>query len=219
MTTVDTRSTLRSMVFDAADDADLVSRMAAQAGPDELARRTSGSRIPSHALRIVEKRILTTALGLLDEDPGPLFAKGLGTLQNVMTAARATRADPGTQVVENILDPYRIPVRRPARVTLFVEEHESACIDFELSVVFTMGRTSVSVRNGAVEFIECEAGTINVSLSLAGTVPPLLQRKASFPVRWDVRPPIVIPLPEPSRPDSRRFYGPAVARHPGNRST
>ncbi|WP_016935554.1 hypothetical protein [Rhodococcus sp. R1101] len=213
MTTVETHTTLRSLVFDSADDAALTEQMTSNLPRRGLADGTRGARLPRAALKLVENRILATALSLLDDDPGPLFAKGLGTLQEVMGAARATRADPGRRVVATIQDPYRIPVRRSAYVALLVENQESARVDFDFDVVFAMGHTSISLRHGAVDFIECDAGELTVSLSLSGAAPPLLSRKADFPVHWEVRPPIRVPIPEPgpeervrSRP-RRRPYG------------
>lgn len=213
MTTVETRTTLRSLVFDSDDDTALIEQMTSNLPRRGLMDGTRGARLPRTALRLVESRILATALSLLDEDPGPLFAKGLGVLQEVMDAARATRADPGRRVVATIQDPYRVPVRRSAYVALLVENQESARVDFDFEVVFAMGHTSISLQHGAVDFIDCDAGELTVSLSLAGATPPLLSRKADFPVHWEVRPPIRIPLPEQgpeervrSRPQ-RRPYG------------
>lgn len=164
--------------------------------------------MPASALRVLDSRILTTALGFLDTDAGALLVEGLTQVQALIKASRDTRAAPGESAVTNLIRPHTMTSTQRPHVALLVDDHEIARVDFELNVKFEIGKTSVAVRYGAIESIDCEACSLTVTLSLVGTHPSLLQRTAKLPVQWDLHPPVVIALPEdhpaPTRPQRAR---------------
>ncbi|MFC7446288.1 hypothetical protein [Rhodococcus daqingensis] len=195
------RSTLRGAVFGQQSDDALTSRMKPHVPPTGMtpARVTAARAVPRSALRLIDSRILSTALRFLDQDPCPLLLSGLKRFQALTAAARVTAAAPGREEVVMLVDPYRvISVHRP-EVALLIDGTEVARIAFDLRVAFGMGKTTVAVRLGAIDAVDCEAGAVSVDLSVPGGE-HLLHGEAEYSVRRTVRPPIMIPVgPRPER--------------------
>jgi hypothetical protein len=53
-------------------------------------------------------------------------------------------------------------------VTLVVDDREIARVTFEISMVFGLFETAVAVWRGAIESVECETCSLNITLSLEG---------------------------------------------------
>ncbi|CRK52365.1 hypothetical protein RHCRD62_40252 [Rhodococcus sp. RD6.2] len=199
MTTADvpSRTTLRAAAFGDEPDAVLTDRMTPLVPARGLASgQLTGRRAVSRtALRLIDSRILATSLRFLDQPPCPLLLSGLTRFQALTRAARDTLSAPGRQVVVSLVEPYRVTSRHRPEVAVILDGNEIAHVPFDLVVTFAMCETSLAVRRGAIEAVDCAAGALTVSLALADGE-RLLHRTAKFPVRQEVRPPMRIPLPE-----------------------
>jgi hypothetical protein len=149
--------------------------------------------------RLLNGRILENALGFLNEDIGAPFLAGLSKYRALTQAARDSLADPRqAEVLVTLIDPYEITSTQQPYIALVVDGSEIARVDFEISFVFGMFQTAVVIRRGAIESVESEACSLDVTLTLQGWQPPLLKRDLRLQVRLPVRPPIPIPLPPPA---------------------
>lgn len=197
-TEIVSRSTLRGAVFGQESDDALTARMKPHVPPTGMtpAKVTGTRRVPRSALRLIDSRILSTALRFLDQDPCPLLLSGVKRFQALTEAARVTAATPGREEVVMLVDPYRVNSEYRPEVALLVDDTEVALIAFDLRVAFAMCETAVAVRLGAIDSVACEAGSLSVDLSVAGGE-QLLHGEAEYAVRREVRPPITIPLADP----------------------
>lgn len=197
-TEISHRTTVRVVAFgDGSDDA-LIAAMAANLprGGVAAAKMTDQRAMPQSGYRMLDNRILASALLFLDEDLTEPFLAGLVKYRALVKAARDSLADPQhPEVVVTLIDPYEITSTQRPYVTLVVDDREIARVSFEISMVFGLFETAVAVRRGAIESVECEACSLAITLSLAEWKEPLLHRKVRLPVRLPVRPPITIPLP------------------------
>jgi len=200
-TEIVTRSTLRATVFGQQSDDALTSRMKPHLPPTGMTPdRVSTTRaVPRSALRLIDSRILSTALRFLDQDPCPLLLAGLKKYQALAEAARVTAASPGREEVVMLVDPYRVISEHRPEVALLIDGTEVARIGFDLRIAFGMCETALAVRLGAIDSVDCEAGAVSVDLSVPGGE-KLLHGEAEYSVRRELRPPIVIPVdPRPER--------------------
>jgi len=191
-------TTARALAFGDGSDEALLTTMRANMPRGGIAEaRLRGRReLRPASFRLLNGKILETALGFLNEDVSAPFLAGLAKYRALTKAARDSLADPGrAEVLVSLIDPYRITSTQKPYVALVVEETELARVTFDLTVVFGMFATAVAVRAGAITAVETEACALSVTLSLEGWQPPLLKRDLRLPVRLPVRPPLPVPLP------------------------
>jgi hypothetical protein len=192
------RTTVRSVALGDGEDDDLIAALAANLprGGIAAAKMPGHRALPQAAYRMLDNRILASALRFLDADLAEPFLTGLGKYRALVKAAQDSLADPGHKdVMVTLIDPYEITSKQNPYVTLVADNREIARVSFEISMVFGLFETAVAVRRGAIESVECEACSLTVTLSLEGWEEPLLHRKVQLPVRLPVRPPVTIPLP------------------------
>lgn len=153
--------------------------------------------LPASTYRLLDSRILDAAAQFLDEDISTPLLAGLSKYRALEKAARESLAKPaGADVVVTLIDPYEVTSTHRPYLALVVDDNEIARVTFQVTLEFGMFETSVAIRRGAMERVDCNACALAVTLSLVDWDPPLLQRKLQLPVRLPVRPPIPIPLPE-----------------------
>ncbi|WP_137875657.1 hypothetical protein [Rhodococcus sp. Q] len=199
-----TRTSLRAAVFGDDPDTVLTTRMKPNVPAQGLtpARVTGPGTVTRSALRLIDSRILTTALRFLDEAPCPLLLSGVTRFQALTRAARDTLSAPGREVVVSLVEPYRVTSRHRPEVVVLVDGNDVARVPFDLVVTFEMCETSLAVRGGAIVAVDCAAGKLTVSLSTVDGE-RLLHRTAKYPVRQEIQPPMRIPLPDRPRPPVR----------------
>ncbi|HEX6355926.1 hypothetical protein [Actinophytocola sp.] len=191
-------ATARSVVFGDGSDEALLNRMRANMPPGGIAEARLRDRreMQPASYRLLNGRILETALGFLSEDISAPFLAGLSKYRALTQAARDTLADPNqAEVLVTLVDPYEITSTHKPYIALVVDESEFARVTFDVTIVFGMFSTAVAVRRGAIEAVETEACSVSVTLTLEGWQPPLLTRSLRLPIRLPVRPPVPIPLP------------------------
>jgi hypothetical protein len=193
---LDQRTTARTLLFGHQRDDELASVMRANLPQVSTAEALLRERpMPPAAYRLLDSRIVDTALGFLDEDVSAVLLDGLSTCRAVVQAAQDTRADPahGEQLVP-LVDPYRITSTHEPYIALEYDGREIARIPFEVTVEFGMGQTAVVIRRGAIEAVETEPCSLAVTITMRGWPTPLLHRELPVRVRLQVRPPIPVPL-------------------------
>ncbi|MDQ3785947.1 MAG: hypothetical protein M3422_01735 [Actinomycetota bacterium] len=198
-------TTARALVFGYASDTEVLAIMRANMPPGGIAeaRMRDQPRMRPAAYRMVNSRILETALGFLNKDISALFLDGLTKCRAVVQAAQDTLADPDqAETVVTLIDPYRITSTHEPAIALEVDGYELAKVTFELSFVFGMLQTSVVIRRGAIEAVETEPCSLSATLTLKGWQPPLLQRDLPLHMRFPVRPPILVPVPSQAEPST-----------------
>jgi hypothetical protein len=194
-TEIVTRPTLRATVFGQQSDDALTARMETHLPPTGMTpdRVATTRAVPRSALRLIDSRILSTALRFLDQDPFPLLLAGLKKYRALAEAA------PGREEVVILVDPYRVISEHRPEVALLIDGTEVARVGFDLRIAFGMCETAVAVRLGAIDSVDCEAGAVSVDLSVPGGE-KLLHGEAEYSVRRELRPPIMIPVdPRPER--------------------
>lgn len=190
------RTTLRAAVFAGETDDVLTGRMRPHVrAPGMACTRMRPTRaVPRSAYRLLDSRILATALHFLDQDPDPLLLAGLRRYRALTDAARETLAAPGREVVVTLIEPYRVVSTHHPEVAVLVDGNPIGTVTFDLGITFRMGETAVAVRCGGIEAVDCVAGSMTVDLSLPGGE-SLLHGSTKFPVHRTLRPPIAIPVP------------------------
>jgi hypothetical protein len=199
------RTTVRSLAFSDGNSDARVAEMLTRIPRGGIAEAKLAGRVavPPPAYRLLNSRILETALGFLDEGLAGLLLAGLSKYRALTKAAQDTLANPRhAEVLVTLIDPYEIKSLQRPSVALVVDDVEIARVTFEISLVFGMFETAVVVRRGAIESVETGACSLTVTLSLVGWEQPLLRRHGQLRVRLRVRPPMPIPLPgqQPHRP-------------------
>jgi hypothetical protein len=195
-TQFDHRTTARAVAFgDESDDA-VLAAIAANLPQDGIAAaKVTGRRaLPPSGNRMLDNRILATALHFLEEDLDEPFLRGLSKYRALVKVAKESLADPEHEVMVTLIEPYEITSTQRPYVTLIVDDHEIARVSFELTMVFGLFETAVAIRHGAIESVECDTCSLALTLSLADWKEPLVHRKIQLPVHLPVRPPIMIPL-------------------------
>lgn len=191
-------TTARAAAFDGSSNDQLAARMTPNLPSGGIAAvNLSRQRpLPASTYRLLDSRILDTAAQFLDEDISAPLLSGLSKYRALENAARESLAKPaGAEVVVTLIDPYEVTSTQRPYLALVVDDNEIARVTFQITLVFGMFETSVAIRRGAIEWVDCNACALAVTLSLVGWDPPLLHRKLQLPVRLPVRPPIPIPLP------------------------
>jgi hypothetical protein len=192
------RTTVRSMALGDGGPEGHVAEMLTRIPRGGIAEaKLSGRRaLPQPAFRLLNSRILETALGFLDESLSEPLLAGLGKYQALTKAAQDTLSQPRKpEVMVTLIDPYEIKSLQQPSVGLVVDDAEIARVTFEISLVFGMFETAVAVRRGAIESVVAGACSLAVTLSLVGWHEPLLKRQGQFRIRLRVDPPVPIPLP------------------------
>jgi hypothetical protein len=152
--------------------------------------------LPQPAYRLLDSRILNVAAQFLDEDLSVPLLAGLSKYRALVKAAYDSLADPkNAEVMVSLIDPYEITSTHRPYLALVVDSNEIGRVAFEIKLIFGMFETSVIIRRGAIELVECNSCALAITLSLVGWDQPLLHRAMQLPVRLPVRPPVVIPLP------------------------
>jgi hypothetical protein len=192
-----------------AGDATAVRAEMASALPEGglAASRLTHDRLLTATYRLLDSQILTAAVGCLDQDIGTPVAEWLAGYQELRTAAAETLADPEQTRSVLFKKPYRLDTAQTSDIVLRVHEKEIADFPFTLEISLELGETSVTVRRGAIEEVECVAATVSGSLTFADVSPPLWRRTASTSaLRLPIRPPVHVPLVPVPRPatDGRR---------------
>jgi hypothetical protein len=196
-------TTARTLVFGYDSDTELLSVMRANMPRDGIAeaRLRDQPRMQPVTCRMLNSRILETALGFLNQEIGGLFLDGLTKCRAVVQAAQDTQADSNhAETVVTLIDPYQITSTHEPAIALEIDGNEVAKVTFEISIVFGMLQTSVVIHRGAIEAVETEPCSLALTLTLKGWPPPLLQRELPLQVRFPVRPPIPIPVPQQAEP-------------------
>lgn len=192
------RTTVRSMAFNDRTSDACVAEMLTRIPRGGIAETKLSGRaaVPPPAYRLLNSKILETALGFLDESlAGPLLG-GLSKYRALTKAAQDTLSNSRhAEVLVTLIDPYEIKSLQRPSVALVVDDVEIARIAFEISLVFGMFETAVAVRRGAIESVEAGVCSLTVALSLVGWEQPLLKRHGQLRVRLRLQPPMRIPLP------------------------
>lgn len=191
-------TTARALAFGDGSDQGLLATMRSNMPRGGIAEaKMRGRELEPASYRLLNGRILETALGFLDDDISAPFLAGLGKYRALTKAARDSIADPKqSEILVNLIDPYKITSSQRPYVALVVDDSEIARITFEITFEFGMFQTAVVVRRGAIESVDCEACSLTATLSLEGWQNPLLKRELHVRIRLPVRPPIPIPLPQ-----------------------
>ena len=198
-------TTARTFAFGYDSDTELLSVMQTNMPRNGIAetRLRDRPQIRPAAYRLLNSRILETALGFLNQDISGLFLDGLTKCRAVVQAAQDTLADPHqAETVVTLIDPYQITSTHEPAIALEIDGHEVAKVTFEISIVFGMLQTSVVIRRGTIEAVETEPCALTFTLTLKGWPPPLLQRELPLRVRFPVHPPIAIPVPPQAKPST-----------------
>ena len=193
--------TARQAAFGHPDsDEALLREMTSHSPADIASPHLKGRRAQTHpGNRMLTGRILEFGLQFLDQELSKPLLSGLAKYRALLEASHDSLADPRqAEVVVTLIEPHEITSTHSPYVSLEANDAEIARVAFELSMVFGMFQTAVAVKRGAIESVICETCSLDVTLSLVGWQPPLLQRKVQLPVRLPVRPPLRIPGPGPA---------------------
>lgn len=190
-------TSVRAIAFGATGNDTLLAAMRSRMPQGGIAEAHLRGRrtLPPASYRMLNGRILETALGFLNEDISAPFLAGLGKYRELATAAADTRANPQSETVVSLVDPYEINSTQQPYVALMVNDSEIARVTFEITLAFGMFATAVAVRRGAIESVDCEACSLKVTLKLVGWDPELITKEVHLRVRLPVNPPMRIPLP------------------------
>ncbi len=187
-------TSVRAVAFEQASVDAVVAAMTPQLPQDGIAS-VQPARQTVLRQRLLDGRILSSAVEFLDEDLAGLFLTGLGRCHAVVQAGRTSLADPKRgETTVTLIDPYEIHSTQRPYVSVLVDGQEVTRVEFELDVVFGLLETAVVVRDGAIQAVECIACSVAVTFSLLGWEHPLLKKKLRLPVRLPVWPPMPIPL-------------------------
>ncbi|TQN41011.1 hypothetical protein FHU33_0363 [Blastococcus colisei] len=186
----------------------------------DVALRSMADRLPSDGLsqrrvrrrfdlrratcRLLDSRILEAAATALNQDVAKPLVAWLGTYQNLREAAAETRGGEG-EVVVVLTEPVPFTSVQGSDVAVYVGEDEVASFAFRLELHVELGKTSVAVRDGAIEEVVCTVCCASATFTLEGCPKPLWKPEpVSLPdVHLPVRPPFVVPLgtvPPPRTP-------------------
>ena len=194
------RPTLRLLLFGQECDDELNTRMRSRLPMQGIinSRRINSRALPRATTRLVDNRILAASLQFIDQDADILLVTGLKRAHSLVEAAHTTLTAPGKEILVTLVESYKVHYKQQPEVALIVDNKEVARVEFDLTALFTMGETAVSVCNGAITAIQCQAGKLTAALAIRGGS-TLLQGSASFPLQKQIRPPISIPVIAPSR--------------------
>jgi hypothetical protein len=177
--------------------------MAANLPPGGIAStRLHRNPLLTATYRLLDSRILAAAVGCLDQDVAKPVAEWLSRYQNLRRAAATTLDDPAATETVLLKEPHRLAATRTSEVRLTVKGQQIAAFPFTVAITLDLGQTSVTLRNGAIEEVECVAATLAAALSFADVSPPLWERSApDLELRLPVRPAVHVPLvPVPRGP-------------------
>ncbi|MGZ4627267.1 MAG: hypothetical protein ACXV3S_13415, partial [Kineosporiaceae bacterium] len=157
--------------------------------------------------RLIDRRILAAAAGLLDADVADPLVACLARLEQVRDAGQRTLTDPEQpEVIETLVPPGPLPVSHGVTVTVDVAGEAVATLRFRLDVMAILGETALVVRRGEILEVACQELRLSAVLVLVGRAQPLLCPEAlDVPdVHLAPRPPVLVPLVSaPAAPEAQ----------------
>jgi hypothetical protein len=159
--------------------------------PEAIARRLAAEQKLDHALKNLKKttreiairEIADTTAGLLDVDLVDMLIDGWRKHQELTTAARHTLATPrSTELVE--LADHQITEEQQPYISLLVDDHSVATLNFDLCVVFDVHALVADVSGGCL--IAVRAGHCDVTATLAIEDTEVARKQARVPLRGTV---------------------------------
>jgi len=174
--------------------------------------------------RLLDSRILEAAAKSLNQDVAGPLVEWLSAFHNLREAAAKTLRGEQEAVVE-LRKPTPFTSTQASDVVLRVADAEVARFSFRLELKLELGKTSVVVRNGAIDEIVCAVCCASASFTLESYPKPLWKPEPlSLPdVHVAVRPAFVVPLVEVPRPRESAEQPPRRATErppvPGRRGT
>ena len=177
----------------------LVEEMSAHLPERGLAAAKTGERfhLARPTWRLIDRRILAAAAGLLDADVAEPLAASLARLAQVRDAGQRTLDDPEIpEVIETLVPPGPLTVSHGVTVVIEVEQNTAATLRFRLDVTATLGETALLVRRAEIVEVACQELSLQVTLVLVGRAQPLWssQPLEAADVRLAPDPPVLVPL-------------------------
>jgi hypothetical protein len=176
--------------------------------------------------RLLDSRILEVAAKSLDQDLAHPLVEWLGTFSNLREAAVRTVACPEDEVLVTLKEPTPFTSTQGSDVVLAVGDRKVATFTFRLDLTVELGRTTVAVRQGAIDELVVALLRASALFTLEAWPKPLWKpAPISLPdVHLDVRPAFVVPLvtlPSPRGPAEQETPRPLGERPPvpGSRRT
>jgi len=185
----------------------VVATMKRQLPSEGLATGPMGSRfdLTRATYRILDSRILEAAAKSLDQDFAQPLVEWLGTFQNLREAAARTVTGSDQEELVTLKEPIPFTSTQGTDVVLSVGDTKVATISFRLDLTVELGKTSLVVRQGAVDDIVAEVLRASALFTLEAYPKPLWKPEpVALPdVHVSVRPAFVVPLvalPSPRGP-------------------
>jgi hypothetical protein len=185
----------------------VVSSMKSQLPSGGLATERLRSRfdLTRATYKILDSRILEAAAKSLDQDAAKPLVEWLGTFHNLREAAARTVTGTDQEELVTLREPTPFTSTQGTDVVLSVGDTKVATISFRLDLKVELGKTSVVLRQGAIDEIVAEVLRASALFTLEAYPKPLWKPEpVALPdVHVTVRPPFVVPLvtlPSPRGP-------------------
>jgi hypothetical protein len=180
-------------------DADAVVPVMKQQLPsDGLATGALRSRfdLTRATYRILDSRILETAAKSLDQDAAGPVVEWLGLFHNLREAAARTATGPEEEELVTMREPVPFTSTQGTDVVLSVGDTQVATFSFRLDLTVELGKTSVALRQGAIDEVVVEVLRASALFTLEAYPKPLWKPEpiALPDVHIAVRPAFVVPL-------------------------
>jgi hypothetical protein len=176
----------------------VVSSMKRQLPSSGLATESVRSRFDlTRATRtILDSRILEAAAKSLDQDAAKPVVEWLGTFHNLREAAARTVTGTEEEELVTLREPTPFTSTQGSDVVLSVGDTKVATISFRLDLTVELGKTSVVLRQGAIDEIVAEVLRASALFTLEAYPKPLWKPEpVALPdVHLTVRPAFVVPL-------------------------
>jgi hypothetical protein len=174
--------------------------------------------------RILDSRILEAAAKSLDQDAAKPLVEWLGTFHNLREAAARTVAGADQEELVTLKEPTPFTSTQGSDVVLSVGDTKVATISFRLDLKVELGKTSVVLRQGAIDEIVAEVLRASALFTLEEYPKPLWKTEpVALPdVHLTVRPAFVVPLvtlPSPRGPAEEETERTVTERPPVPSST
>ena len=203
-------TSVRALVCPDLETDALVETMCARLPERGLAADRMGERfrLARPTWRLIDRRILAAAAGLLDSDVADPLIACLARLEQVRDAGQRTLVDrEQPELIETLVPPGPLTVSHGAVVTVDVAGEVVATVRFRLDVMATLGETALVVRRGEILEVACQELYLSAALVLVGRALPLLSTETLdvVDVHLAPRPPVIIPLVSaPASSDAQR---------------
>jgi len=195
--------------------------MKGQLPPDGLASGRMRSRfdLTRVTYRILDSRILEAAAKSLDQDFAKPLVEWLGTFHNLREAAARTVTGSDEEELVTLKEPIPFTSTQGTDVVLSVGETRVATISFRLDLTVELGKTSVVLRQGAIDEIVAEVLRASALFTLEAYPKPLWKPEpVALPdVHLTVQPAFVVPLvalPSPRGPAEQETARTVTERPP-----